>query len=66
MFEKPENTVDVSKCLTYLYLSQQEYVKVPHSCHDYRKSNSHPYYKTLIAVWLGSNSHCITVFVLKL
>jgi len=77
MFEKPENTVDVFKCLAYLssfaarvfksylithlllqlnrselclrsqktqwmslnawlifHLSQQEYVKVPHSCHD--------------------------------
>ena len=54
-FEKPQNTVDVSKCLANL--SQQKYVKVPHSCHDYRKSNSDRYYKLLIAVWLGNNLH---------
>ena len=55
MFEKPENTVVVPKCLANL--SQQEYVKVLHSCHDLRKSNYHHYYKMLIAVWLGSNLH---------
>jgi len=38
MFEKPENTVDVSKCLANL--SHQEYVKVPHSCHDWGKELS--------------------------
>ena len=38
MFEKPENTVDFSKCLANL--SQQEYVKVPHSCHDWGKELS--------------------------
>jgi len=40
MFEKPENTVDVSKCLAIFHLSQQEYVKAPHSCHDWRKELS--------------------------
>jgi len=52
MFEKPENTLDISKSLANL-----SYVKVPNSCHDQNTSNSHRYHEMLIAVWLGSDLH---------
>jgi len=57
MFEKPENTVDVSKCLANLSSFAARVCKVPHSCHDKRRSNSHRYYEMLISVWLGNNLH---------
>jgi len=57
MFEKPENTVDVSKCLANLSSFAARVCKVPHSCHEKRRSNSHRYHEMLITLWLGNNLH---------
>ena len=57
MFAKPENTVDVSKCLANLSSFAARSMKKFHIVATIGGKNSQRYYKMLIAVWLGSNLH---------